>query len=104
MVKGHLGSTGHKFPYQNRSDFLDILTRRGGAVLPEHVDLEQLLAKKSKMGDGAPMVRVVVGKNYGQNTDGSPKPVRAIIEEWIYFPTVGNIFQIVQILVFSNPI
>ena len=83
LVKGHLGSTGQKFPYQNRSEFLDILTLRGGAVLPEHIDLEQLLAKKSKMGDGAPMIRVVVGNNYGQNTDGSPKPIRAMLEERI---------------------
>ena len=60
---------------------MDILTRRGGAVLPEHVDLEQLLAKKSEMGDGAPMIRVVVGNNYGQNADGSPKPIRAMLEE-----------------------
>ena len=59
---------------------MEILSRRGGAVLPEHIDLERLLAKKSKMGDGAPTVRVVVGNNYGRNADGSPKPIRAMLE------------------------
>ena len=62
---------------------MEILTRRGGAVLPEHIDLERLLAKKSKMGDGAPTVRVVVGNNYGRNADGSPKPIRAMLEEGV---------------------
>ena len=99
-----MGSNGPKFPPLDKLDLLDILSNRGGAVFPKDIDLERLMAKKSKMGEGAPMVRVVVGKNYGQNTDGSPKPIRAIIEEWIYFPSVGNIFQIAQILVFSNPI
>ncbi len=67
---------------------MDALVKRGGAIFPKDVDLEQLLAKKSKMGDGAPKVRVVVGKNYGQNTDGTPKPIRAMLEERIYFLNV----------------
>ena len=99
-----MGSNDPKFPPLDKLDLLDILSNRGGAVFPKDVDLERLMAKKSKMGEGAPMVRVVVGKNYGQNTDGSPKPIRAMIEEWIYFPSVGNIFQIAHILEFSNPI
>ena len=74
------GQSVKKFPFLNRSDFMEILSRRGGAVLPEHIDLERLLAKKSKMGEGAPMVRVVVGNNYGRNADGSPKPIRAMLE------------------------
>ena len=80
---GHLWSIGPKFPSVDKLDHLDILTNRGGALLPEHVDLERLLAKKSKMGDEAPMVRVVIGNNYGRNADGSPKPIRAMLEDWV---------------------
>ena len=81
--RGHLGSNGIKFPAVDTQDHLRALFKRGGAIFPKDVDLEQLLAKKSKMGDGAPKVRVVVGKNYGQNADGTPKPIRAMLEEWI---------------------
>lgn len=79
-----MGSNGQKFPALDICDHLNALAKRGGAIFPKDVDLEQLLAKKSKMGDGAPKVRVVVGKNYGQNTDGTPKPIRAMLEERIF--------------------
>ena len=61
-------------------DHLDTLVRFGGAILPGQVNLEHMLMRKRLMGKGAPKVRVTVGKNYGLNSDGTPKPVRAIIE------------------------
>ena len=61
-------------------DHLDTLIHFGGAILPGQVDLEHMLIRKRLMGKGAPKVRVAVGKNYGLNSDGTPKPVRAIIE------------------------
>ena len=59
------------------------LEKFGGAVLPDQIDLDRMMVKNGVMGDGAPMVRVVVGRNYGQNSDGTPKPLRAILEGWI---------------------
>jgi len=58
----------------------------GGSILPDQVDLDRLMAKKTAFGDDAPKVRLVVGSNHGLNTDGSSKPIRAFLEEWITGP------------------
>lgn len=77
-------SNGSKLPFFDNRDRFETLVKRGGAILPEQIDLERLLVRKRIMGGDAPKVRVVVGKNYGQDSDGTPKPVRAILEEWGY--------------------
>ena len=55
----------------------------GGAVLPSQVDMSAMLVKHSKMGPNAPKVRLVVGRYYGKNSDGSSKPLRAMVEVWV---------------------
>ena len=70
-----------KLPDNDAAGHIDTLVDLGGAILPSQVDLDRLMAKKYRMGADAPKVRVVVGKNYGKNADGSSKPMRAMIEE-----------------------
>ena len=70
-----------KFPALDEVDHLNTLEEFGGAVLPSQVDLDRLMAKKSRFGEGAPKVRLVVGSHYGRNSDGSSKPIRSFLEE-----------------------
>ena len=67
----------------DKPDHLNTLVNLGGAILPGQIDLDSMMARKILMGRDGPKVRIAVGKNYGQNSDGSPKPIRAIIEEWV---------------------
>ena len=69
---------------------METLTELGGALLPNQVNLPALMVKNAKMGIDAPKVRIVVGKNYGKNSDGSSKPLRAMVEERVLFPIFEN--------------
>ena len=68
-----------------------IMDGSGDLLSPEDVDLEQVLAKELKMGNGAPTVKVVVGKNHGQITDGTPKPICAMLWELILISNCPNL-------------
>ena len=59
------------------------LSECGGAVLPSQVDLAWMMKRQTRMGSKAPKVRVVVGKHYGRNANGTCKPLRAMLEEWV---------------------
>ena len=61
-------------------DHLTTLTECGGAILPSQIDLAQMMVKRPRMGSKAPKIRVVVGKHYGRNANGSCKPIRAMLE------------------------
>ena len=79
-----------KFPALDEVDHLNTLEEFGGAILPSQVDLDRLMAKKSRFGEGAPKVRLVVGSHYGRNSDGSSKPIRSFLEEWVIFDDFGR--------------
>lgn len=80
---GHLGSFRVnlvKCPCLDDLDHLTTLTECGGAILPSQVDLAQMMVKRTRMGSKAPKIRVVVGKYYGKNANGTCKPIRAMLE------------------------
>ena len=80
MFLGSFEVKTSQFPALDEQDHLYTMQELGGAILPNQIDLAAMLEKKTRMGTSAPKVRLVVGKNYGKNSDGSFKPLRALVE------------------------